>query len=162
MPTEAELQTLRAEIRAEIEAEMAEQQRTTAELREQVRAEVEAELAERFARRQELREFAEGVCGGETGLSANPDDVVEFLEGLDDEQLERAKAMLQAKVVDFSERGSSRAGKNGKTELPALYTPLLQDWIKSGQSIEEFFNLNRVELGEMDDYDLSQFAGQEG
>jgi hypothetical protein len=162
MPNEAELQEMRDQIRSEIEAEMAQKEQTVAELRQQLRTEVMAELEQRFERRQGLVEFAEALCNGEaSALSAKADEVVSFLEGLDDDQVDQAKVLLSSKVVDFSERGSSREGRPTTAELSAEYGASLQAWIESGQSIEEFFNLNRVELGSPDDYDLSQWMEEE-
>ena len=115
---EKQLAELREQIRQELLAEMEQQEKTLAELREQVRTEVEAELQERFERRRELIEFAEELCSGEAGLSAKPDDVVAFLETLEGDQLDQAKALLKAKVVDFSERGSTGQGQDNKKKLP--------------------------------------------
>jgi hypothetical protein len=162
MTTEAELQELRDQIRSEMEAEMAQEAQTVADLREQVQVEVQAELTEKFERRQGLVEFAQSICGSEgVALSAKVDDVVAFLDGLDDDQVEAAKVLLKAKVVDLGEIGSSREGAETKKQLPALLGDSLDLWIESGQSIEEFFKLNQVELGEQGGYDLSQFSEQE-
>jgi len=157
--TEEELRRLREEIRAEMEAELAEKEQTMAELREQVRAEVEAELAEAVKRRAELAEFAAEVCGDEAefGLSADPEEVIDFLAGLPEEQVEAAQTMLKSKVVDFSERGSSRDGRGGKKELEEPYADQLRMWLDSGMDMGEWFKVNADIVGGMEEYDLSEF-----
>jgi hypothetical protein len=158
-PEEINLEELRASIRAKIEADMAQKEKTLVEMREQVRAEVEVEMAERFERRQKLAEFAAELCGETSvALSAKSDEVVEFLAGLDDDQVERAKTLLCAKVVDFGERGSSRPGQSeGKEKLSPAIVRLVRQWLGAGKTLPEFFEVN-AELGEMDSYDLAEFS----
>lgn len=153
--TEEELQELRDQIRGEVLAELEQRENDLVELREQVRGEVEAELAARFERRQDLVEFSQEICGGDgVVLSAKPDDVVAFLEGLDDEQVEVAKGLLKAKVVELGERGSSREGKpTGKKELPVEYARMLDAGdFKIADLSDPVLN-----LGDLDQYDLSKW-----
>jgi len=163
--TEEELKRLREEIKAEMEAELVEHEKTLAELREQVRTEVEAELAEEAKRRAELAGFAAEVCGekdgAEAGLSAKPDEVVEFLAALPEKQVEAAKAMLKSKVVEFGERGSSRDGRGGKKELEEPYASQLRDWIAAEYDLAEWFKLNADVIGQAEEYDLSEFESKE-
>jgi len=151
--TEEQLAELKRQAREEVEAELAEQQRQLAELRKRVREEVETELREKLERRQGYVEFAEQICGdGEAGLSARRDDVVAFLEALPEELVEQAKALLGAKVVDFSERGSARDGENRKA-LPDEIVAALE----SGQiSVADLSN-PILGLGELSEYDLSKW-----
>jgi len=159
--TDEEKAKLREEIREELLAEMAERETTLVELREQVRTEVEAEMAERFERRKELSEFAEELCGGdEAGLSAKPEEVVEFLEALPEEQVEAAQALLKSKVVDFTEHGSSRGGQDDKKKVPEEFAVHLRDWVRAGFELAEFFEDN--ELGDPGEYDLAEFEKKEG
>lgn len=159
--TDEERATLREELRVEILAEMAENEKTVAELREEIRAEVAVELREQFERRAGFVEFAKEVCGGEVGLSAKPEDVVSLLEGLDEDLAEQAKALLKSKVVDFGERGSSQDGKGKKQAVPGEVVEHLRAWVAAGNSVEEFFRVNVAELGEMDDFDVSEFVKEE-
>jgi len=152
-----EMAALREQMRQEILQELEEKEQTRAELREQVRGEVEAELQARFERRQKLTEFAQEICGGEAGLSAKPEEVVAVLEALPEDQVEAAQKVLRAKVVDFSERGSDRGGQAGKKQLGPEMASALRGWLDSEQALAEFFAVNREELGEMADYDLSEF-----
>jgi len=157
--TEEELAELREQIRGDLEAEMAEKGKVLVELRAEVREEVEAELAEEFERRKGLLEFAEEITGGEAGLSASADTVADFLAALPESQVELAQAMLSSKVVEFGERGSERDG-SGEKLAPEMAAALVA-WRAGDGSIEEFFELNAAELGEMDGYDLTEFKKEE-
>lgn len=143
---------LREQIWAEYEAKMTADQESLAELTAKIRAEAEVEFKERFERRQGILEFAEQITGGEAGLSVKVEDVVEALEGLSDEDLERVTALLKAKIVDFSERGSSRDDTQGKKELPKEY---------KGLTREQLENSMVSELGDLSEYDLSHLGGEE-
>ena len=157
--TEAELQELREQIRKEIEAEMAEEQKTRVELTEQVRKEVEAELEERFAERQKLVEFAAEVCGREgLALSVKPDEMVEALEGIPaGAERERVMEILKAPIIDLGERGSGREGAGGKKKLEEPYAGQLRDWLAAECELEEWFKLNEDLVGAADEYELSAF-----
>lgn len=155
--TDEERAKLEEEIREKIVAEMAEKEKTVAELTEEIRTKVEAEMAEKYERRKVLVEFAAELCSGDTGLSARPEEVVEFLETLPEEQVEKAKGLLKSKVVDFTEHGSSQDGKAKRKALPTLLGKELRKWVDAEQSIAEFFEVNKDVLGEMGQYDLSEF-----
>jgi phage I-like protein len=151
---EEQLKELREQIRGEILAELEQDEKNLAEMREEVRKEVEVEMQERFERRKELVEFAEGLCSGDAALAAKPDDVVAFLEDLDGDQLERAKALLQSKVVDLSERGSAREGRrNGRKELPKE----VQLALDGGDLKVADLGNQILDLGDLSEYDLSKW-----
>lgn len=147
---------LRAKIREEVLNEAREREQTRAELRAEVRAEVEVELQKRADRRQALTEFANDVCGGDFGLAVRADDLVAFLEKLNDPMLEEAKALFRAKVVDFRELGSSREGKP-KKKLPDA---ALADVRKGELTVKQLIQA-KVLPGTMDDYDLSEFSAEQ-
>ena len=150
---------LKQQLRQEILAELEEEQQTRTELREQVRTEVEAELREEMERRGKLAEFAAEICGGEAGLSTDPAELVALMAGMDEGALAKLQDVLQAKVVDFSEAGSSREGRGDAKALPAELREQLQIWVDAGQHIEEFFSLNADAVdAQMDEYDLSEFG----
>lgn len=159
--TEQERAELREELRQEVLAEFEQQRQNRAELAEEVRAEVEAELAAEYQLRNELREFAEEVCGGEFGLSTDPDEIVELMIGMPEERREQMQSVLRAKVVDFTECGSSRDGEAGKKKLPETIRPMLQRWLDDGNELEKFFVINKAELGEMSQYNLAEFVDKE-
>jgi phage I-like protein len=147
---------LREQIREEVLAEMEEEERTRAELREQVREEVEAAyLAERETV-TELTEFAE-----EVNLAADPEQVAELMAQMDEDEREAWREVLEAGYVDLSERGSSREGQGGAQELPAGMRKHLESWLEAGHDLEEFFEINAAELGEMSEYDLTEFEDRE-
>lgn len=49
------------------------------------------------------------------------------------------------------------AGNPAVTKLPAEYAPLLRTWIAKGDTLEEWFALNQDAVGDMGQYDLSEF-----
>lgn len=154
--SEERLAELREEIRQEELAKMEQDKRTRAELEEEVRAEVQAELEEQMARRAELAAFAEEVCNGErVGLSVDPRMLIELMEPMDDEQLERLQTVLRAKAVDFSEHGSSREGESEVKALPDELAAALD----SGELTLEDLGNPILELGDLGEYDLSKWEG---
>jgi len=153
-PTET---ALRAQLRKEMEVEMAAEKTRLAELRTDVRKEVEVELEARFARRKELVEFADGLCSGDHALSKPPEQVVAFLEALPEDQVETAKAMLQAKVVPLTELGSSGDGRDngGKKKLPDEYAAMLRAGeLKVVDLVDPV-----LQLGDLSEYNLAEFQG---
>ena len=163
--SEEERAALREEVRKELLAEMQERddkkKEIRAELEEEVRDELRAELEAETKRKRELAEFAEEICGGDAGLSEKPEDVVAFLEGVPEEQLELAQQMLKAKVVEFEERGSSRDGLGDKAELEAPFEMQIREWLDAGRDLEEWFEMNEDVVGEMDQYNVSEFMEEE-
>lgn len=158
----ADEKDVREEIRAELREEVrAEEETRLAEMKAEARAEVEAELKAEMEREKELVEFAEGVCEGEVGLSTRPDDLVELMETMDEEQLASFKEVIEAKVVDFTEHGSSRKGNVELTELPSGYKRMLETWTDAGHPLKEWFEIQSDIVGDMDQYDLSEFVDEE-
>jgi hypothetical protein len=70
------------------------------------------------------------------------------------------KAVATAERVDFTEKGHGRQ-MSGTQPLPDNLKPVLLSWLKAGQSKADFFQVNAVELGNMEDYDLSEFKEKE-
>lgn len=153
---------IRAEERQRVEAQLAENAKREAELREKVRGEVEAELKAKMAREASLAEFAASVCGGAQALSVPPDQVTAFLSGLTPEQVEQAKALLTAKRVDLTEHGTARDGRTGLKALDANYRGLITRYLAedAAHTVAKYFEINHDELGEMAEYDLSEFKGK--
>ena len=156
--TEEELKKIREEERAKLQTELSEQRQREAELREEIRTEERAKIEAEMAERAKLREFADEICGGDAGLSTDPAELVELMAGMDETQLALFQAVLQAKVVDFSEAGSSRDGSAGLKTLPEEMAVQLSAWVKEGQTVDEWFELNSdVVDGAQAEYDLSEF-----
>lgn len=160
---EVNLEEMRTQLRAEFEAELQAREQKEAEMREEVRKDLTVEFAAKLERRQALIQFVEELYSGDNvALSAKPDDVVAFLESLNDDQSEVAKELLQAKLVDLGEVGSSSKGaREGKEKLSAGIAEMARQWVADKRDLVEFFAVNAAELGSMDDYDLSEFANSE-
>jgi len=163
---EAQLEELRTQIRAEVEAEFAERKDEIAELSEKIRKEtreqVLAEMAEKQKLEAEVGEFAAQLTSGDAGLSAPKDEVAAFLLGLDEEQREAAKKLLSQKVVDFSEKGHTGAGAGKPEKLPDAMRSALRMHLQGRTDITEavasFCEANEIEAG---DFDLSEFLPKE-
>jgi len=69
-------------------------------------------------------------------------------------------ALLESKVVDLGERGSERDGQGGLKQLPGVYQPLLRMWLKDGNELDRFFEVNVEELGQIAEYDLKAFQAE--
>ena len=165
---EKQIEELREQIRTEerekVSVELKEKAQKEAELREQIRTEerekAEAELKERYEKRQELVEFANEICGDSgVALSAKPEDVVEFLEGLEGDRLEKAKSLLKAKVVDFGEVGSE--GDNNSAAKKKLPDVVRQDVLNGELTVKEIFDGNVLPGEKPDEYDLSEFNAEQ-
>ena len=151
---------IRAELRSELDTQLQEKDAIRAELREELQTEIEAELAERQAKRQQYAEFAEEVCNGDVwSLSTPPAKVIEFMEQLPEGCIELAQAIIRDKLVPRGEVGSARESDR-KKKLEPFYANELKDWLaKETGDLAEFFTKVAPELGEMSDYDLTEFEG---
>jgi len=163
-PVEAEealRERIRAEERARLEAELAEREEQVIELRQRIRAEERARLEAELAERREVTELAQGLCAGDVALSSRTEDVAELLLKLDAETRAQVVALLQDKVVQFGEIGSSREGAKRKSALTPMVKDALAKWVASGQSVAAFFDVNAGELGEMGEWDVSAFEDKQ-
>jgi hypothetical protein len=130
----------------------------------QVKAGVDAELS-RVKRETHVTELCQRLTGGTDahpqGLPVKADELQAFLLSLDDPQRERAEALLasvqEKGLVSFTEAGHSRPVAGG-TQLPDWAKAELQKFITAGYTVSEFFVHNGPELGEMADYNLSEFT----
>jgi hypothetical protein len=157
--TEEELrEEIREEERASLRKDMEDAQHAEAQLREKIRGEERARLAAEMAEQREVAQLAEQLCSGKAALSATPEHVTEVLGAIEDKELRgQVVDLLQSKVVDLGEHGSDREGKGGLKELPSAYKPLLRMWLKDGNDLTRFFEVNAEELGLQDGYDLEGF-----
>jgi phage I-like protein len=150
-------EALREQIRAELEAELREQQQTEVELREQIRAEMREQVEAELERHQQLVAFAEEVTGGDVALTVPADEVVAFLAALPEEQVETAMSLLRGKLVELGERGSSARGRSEET---ALLQPLPDEYaakLRAGELELSDLGDPILGLGDLDQYDLSEF-----
>jgi hypothetical protein len=120
------------------------------------------EMVDREQRKNRILDFTRTVTG--KGLPVQGEDLTAFLSTLTAEQLEKAEALFskvaETGAVDFTEHGHSKVVA-GAQSLPDSIKANLNAWLASGQTVEEFFTVNAVELGAMADYNLTEFVSQE-
>lgn len=82
------------------------------------------------------------------------------MQSLSKDQADKAEGIfkkIQADgLIKFSETGHNKSLK-GSTQLPKEYHAYLQKWVDQNKNVADFFTINAGELGNMDDYDLSDF-----
>jgi hypothetical protein len=156
------VEELRAQIREEEAAAFKAQQEEIVQLRARIREEERASLLAEQARIAELRAFVSALQSEGLALAADEEKIVAFLSALPAEQIETGKEILRARVVDLRELGSGAHGRGEQQEqeLPRAIVVSLRSWLQAGNEMEEFFQIN-PELGEMAQYDLSEFKKAE-
>lgn len=116
-------------------------------------------------RNNQVTELAQRLTGGAADSprgyrGATADDLKAHLLKLDADEGKWWSDFLSANVkdgfVEFGERGHGKTLLH-MTALPEVFKPLLKDWIAGKQSIAEFFAINARELGDMAQYNLSEF-----
>ncbi len=123
-------------------------------------------IAEETRRVEKIRGFVAGLSAGNgsSGVAVDQEKTIAFLSDLPVEKLDSAMEMLKSVAsagrLDFTEHGHSRTMSGGQP-LPDDLKPILLSWLSAGKSIAEFFKVNAVEVGAMDDYDLSEFKDKE-
>lgn len=131
-----------------------------------------AELVEAEKRKAHVAEFATRAVSGSDaaprGLPVTKDALEKFMLNLSEQAPELAKQaedifekVLTDGLVDFAEKGHSRT--NNKSALPEWAAKELKKWVEAGKEISEFFAINSdvPELGNADDYNLSEFVKKE-
>jgi len=155
------LEKERKRIRAEVTSELKAQEQKSFEIREQVRVEltekIRIELAEAQALLVEYSTFAQEICSGAAGLSSSPEEIIELMEAVGVGKVNALKRVLSAKVVSFTEKGSTGAGKTKLQELPLF---VIKD-LKDGEiTLSELLETGIV-AGKASDYDLSNLTPKE-
>jgi len=160
--TEEELrEEIREQERAKLHKELEDAQGQEAKLRTEIREQERKLIEAQMAAQREVVQLAERLCSGTAALSAPPEDVAEVLGAIEDEAVRASViALLESKVVDLGERGSERDGEGAVKELPGAYRPLLRMWLKDGNALERFFEINEEELGQMAAYELKAFQAE--
>jgi hypothetical protein len=123
----------------------------------------EAQIATE-SRRVHIADLSASLTGGTDarpqGLPIPVDELAEFLTSLSPEAQAKAEGILsrihEAGLIDFKEHGSSRV-QTGIAVFPPEMAAQLTIWQAAGQTIEDFFKVNAVELGAMADYNLTEF-----
>ena len=158
-------------LRSEVEKELIANPNTSAELSSYLEREVNQRMEEALAaekRKLHIADFSARIVGGTKdtprGLPTTQDEIAEFMGALPVDLQEKAEALFEKIVenglLEFSEVGHNQAVK-GKIELPEEIKPMLHAALKEGRTAEWFFASNMSELGQMDDYDLSEFKIKE-
>lgn len=111
--------------------------------------------------------FASKLAGGTSehpvGLKVRPNEVVALLLSLPEPQAQAVEKILASALdgaVNFSMRGLDGNGFIQKPELPKEVKGYLRTWVDAGKTVGEFFKIN-LELGNPEDYNLSEFAKKE-
>ena len=128
------------------------------------------ELLEAEKRKAHVAEFSARVVSGSAerpvGLPVTQERLSKFMSSLSTEQQAEFEGLIEdvltaGKLTEFSELGHSKdLGGKGRQKLPAPIAAQLQAWVDAKQSIEEFFRVNAVELGNQADYDLTAFEAK--
>lgn len=144
----------------ELSAEQTAQLETLVEERAALRFQ---NMVEAEKRKNRILEFTRAVTG--KGLPVQGEDLTAFLSDLAPDALDKATALFQAiadagAVIDFEEKGHSKTLTGAQSLPPEMVAPL-QAWLAAGQTLEDFFKVNAVELGVMTDYNLSEFVVKE-
>jgi hypothetical protein len=147
--------------KAELAAYIA-SQRQVAEL------EWRSELA-RHAHESKMAELANRAVGGSDeaprGFRVAAEELKAHLMKMDPDEAKfwtDLMAVTQEKgLMDFGERGHSRV-LQGSQALPDSIKANMRSWLSvAGNTVEDFFKLNAVELGSMADYNLAEFQPKE-
>lgn len=134
-----------------------------AAMREYASREAVMQLAN-IRRKSHIAEFAQKVTDGTDeyprGLPVTTDRINKFLLSLAPDQATEAQEILEAVqrtgLVEFKEKGHGRRLR-GTVELETPVKKMLTKWIAGEGSISEFFEVNASELGDMEQYNLSEF-----
>lgn len=118
-------------------------------------------------RKMHTVQFASKLAGGTAeypvGLRVRPNEVVALLLSLPEPQALAVEKILAGALdgaINFSMRGLDGNGFIQKPDLPKEVKGFLKTWVEAGRSVPEFFKVN-LELGNPEDYNLSEFAKKE-
>ena len=121
------------------------------------------------ARQAHITDLCNRLAGGSTscprGLPIPAAELAVFLSSLSGDAQTAAEGILsrivEAGLVDYKEHGSSRT-QQGNALLAPEMSAQLSKWLETpGNTIDEFFKINAVELGARADYNLTDFVGKE-
>lgn len=155
--TSAMLSEVRAQITAQLQEQFAAEMKRIKENKSKMFADFMAQAAEE----NRVVQLSEQWTGeGKHALPVKASEVESFLRSLSASQRAQAETILTAVVqygtVDFSERGTARGGVP-RTLAPAMKAQL-RNFVKNGGSVNTFFEANSDTLGEMQEYNLTEFS----
>lgn len=122
-----------------------------------------AEMMSQIKRDQHIAELSQQWTGGNDkhprGFPVGREEMEAFLGSLNEGQRRGAESIFgrihEQGLIEFRELGHGRTVK-GTAELEKPYAALLDRWIKDGNTIDEFFDIN-PELGDAAQYNLSKY-----
>lgn len=155
--TSAMLSEVRAQITAQLQEQFASEMKRIKENKSKMFADFMAQAAEE----NRVVQLSEQWTGeGKHALPVKASEIESFLRSLSASQRAQAETILTAVVqygtVDFSERGTARGGVP-RTLAPAMKAQL-RSFVKNGGSVNTFFEANSDTLGEMQEYNLTEFS----
>jgi hypothetical protein len=117
-----------------------------------------AELLKAEQLKSKVAEFSAKLTGGQVALSMKAEDLSADLLSFSDAEkvMTFIGKIMEAKLVDFQEKGSAGVNKQKQT-LPAELKQFMAKWVAAGKTPESFFDVNS-ELGLSSDYDLAEFV----
>lgn len=117
-----------------------------------------AELLKAEQLKSKVAEFSAKITGGTVALAMKADDISAALLSFSDTEkvMEFLGKVLEAKLVDFQEKGSAGTNEQ-KQSFPAELKSFMQKWVDSGKTPESFFDVN-PEVGLAADFDLTEFV----
>lgn len=124
-------------------------------------------MQEMFAQRRrtlEVQQFCRDVTGGTTdvpyGLKVKREDLESLLLGMEDSTRKKFQEILsriwESGRIDFGEYGHGRE-RQGDKVLEPLVASQLKEYLEQGGSVEMFFETAGDDLGEMAQYNLSEY-----
>lgn len=115
-------------------------------------------------RQDHTKKFVAELIGGTQsepyGFAVKQKDLIGWMLSLTDAQAKFAENLLnemRSKAVDFAAHGISSEGFLQLPQLPAPILKTAREWIAQGHTIDEFFEVNKEELGSPEKYNLSEF-----
>ena len=110
------------------------------------------------------QKLVSGSDAAPRGLRVSAEDLKAHLTKMDPEEAkwwgELLTNTLEKGFVEFAEMGHGRV-MQGTQELPPAIRASLKAWVTSGESVDDFFKVNAVELGAMSAYNLVEFQPKE-
>lgn len=169
----AEIEQMRTEMRNEMRQLMQDQMReslgtfqqelaSTVALSAEERSAIIRETMSGIREEQELAEFAAEVTGtGTHALPMRAETLRTQLSGIPKPHravvMDILRTVHESGTVDFSEEGTSQ-GSNSTLRLDKETSDILVDFMDGGGTVKEFFDINKEDLGDMAQYDLSAFS----
>jgi len=127
-----------------------------------------ADMMKQIKRDQHIAEFSQKVTSGTDqhprGFPVGQEEVEALLGSLNDEQRAGAESIFnrihEQGLIQFSELGHGKR-MSGTATFPPEFGASLTSWLDDGGTIKEYFQVNKAEVGEMSQYNLSDYEESE-